>query len=161
LRRFSGGCGLRRTFAQRPDFWYKAFMSLYFAIVTSRRGIARQCSGAAAAELALLLPLLILMLFGLLQLGIGIYTYNAMLSSARNGARLVVFGNSVAATETAVRNQLPGWAAAAATINITENDAGLARVRVSIPGSAAAVVDMVPMPATIDADVTMPRVGDR
>ena len=123
--------------------------------------LRRRTEGAAAAELALLLPLLMLMLFGLVQLGFAIYTYNAMLNSARAGARLVVFGSDSAAATAAVRGQLPRWVAGAATITITENDAGLARVQIAVPGSAAALMSVVPMPASIDADVTMPRVGDR
>ncbi len=111
--------------------------------------------------MALLLPLLFLMLFGVVQLGFAIYTYNAMQNSARTGARLVVFGSASPAAVTAVRGQLPPWVASTATITVTENVGGLARVQVSVPGEAAALMRLVPMPATLDADVTMPRVGDR
>jgi Flp pilus assembly protein TadG len=123
--------------------------------------LKQQRGGAAAVEMALLLPVMMLMLFGVVQLGFAIYTYNAMLNSARAGARLVVFGTSSADAETAVRNELPGWVRPDATITITENVGGLARVQVSVPGASAALLRLVPMPTTIDADVTMPRVGDR
>jgi Flp pilus assembly protein TadG len=103
---------------------------------------------------------MILLLFGTVQLGFAIYTYNAMLNSARMGARQVVFGTSPGDASAAVRAQLPGWVAAEADITITENSGGLARVVVQVPGASAALMRLVPMPATITADVTMPRVGD-
>lgn len=111
--------------------------------------------------MALLLPMLMVMLFGVVQLGFAIYTYNAMQNGARTGARLVVFGSPADAAAVAVRNQLPRWVASEATITITENTGGLARVQVTVPGASAALMRLVPMPATLDADVTMPRVGDR
>lgn len=124
-------------------------------------GLRGNRTGAAAAEMALLLPILTVMLFGVVQLGFAIYTYNAMQNSARTGARLVVFGSPRDAAVTAVRNQLPRWVASEATINITENTGGLARVQVAVPGASAALLRLVPMPAMLNADVTMPRVGDR
>jgi Flp pilus assembly protein TadG len=136
-------------------------MSMMPSAVAHLTRLRQQRSGAAAAEMALLLPLLFLMLFGVVQLGFAIYTFNAMQNSARTGARLVVFGSAPAAAVTAVRGQLPPWVANAAVITVTENVGGLARVRVSVPGASAALMRLVPMPTTLDADVTMPRVGDR
>ncbi len=123
--------------------------------------LRRERAGAAAAEMALLLPLLFLMLFGVVQLGFGIYTYNAMQNSARTGARMVVFGSSTSAASSAARGQLPPWIRSEATITVTENVGGLARVRIQATGASAALLRFMPMPATLEADVTMPRVGDR
>lgn len=118
-------------------------------------------SGAAAAEFALIIPLLSAMLFGVLQLGFLIYTSNAMDTSARNGARLIAFGQNAAAAETYVRQNLPGWVAARATISTVENDNGVARITVTAPGSTAAILGLVPMPAQISVVGSMPRVADR
>ncbi len=118
-------------------------------------------SGAAAMELAILLPVLATMLFGLSQVGFLYFTYNSMLNSARTGAREIAFGRDEATVRTSVRNQLPAWAASSATITLTPNDGGVAHVLISIPGSSASLLNMVPMPTTIDAEVAMPRVADK
>lgn len=123
--------------------------------------VGRNRSGVAAAEFALVLPLLAMGLFGLSQVGFLYFTYNAMLNGARTGAREIVFGRSEAAVTAAVRSQLPPWAAATAAITLTPNDDGVARVRISVPGADASLLQIVPMPETIDAEVAMPRVGDR
>ncbi len=44
-------------------------------------------NGQAMVELALVLPLLVLVLMGVLDLGRGIYVYNVVSSAAREGAR--------------------------------------------------------------------------
>jgi hypothetical protein len=121
----------------------------------------RRRSGAAAAELALIIPLLSLMLFGALQYGFLIYTSNAMTTSARNGARLIAFDQNRATAEAEVRRGLPGWVAAAATISTVENDNGVARITVTVPGASAAILGLAPMPAQISVVGSMPRVADR
>lgn len=127
-----------------------------------RSGVRRgDRSGAVAAEFALILPLLTLFLMGTIQLGFLVYTYNSMLTGARNGARQIAFGTSVAQATTSVRQWLPPWAASAATVTITENDGGLARVRISVPGASASIGRLVPMPAEFVAEAAIPRVADR
>lgn len=121
----------------------------------------RRRSGAVAAEFALIVPLLALMLFGVLQFGFAIYTYSAMETAARTGARQIVFGTSVAAAQAATRAALPGWVADEAAITSIEDDGGVARMTVVVPGSSAAIVGMVPMPDSFTATVAMPRVNDR
>jgi Flp pilus assembly protein TadG len=121
----------------------------------------RQKSGAVAAEFALIVPLLSVMLFGVLQFGFAIYTYNAMETAARTGARQIVFGTNVATAESATRASLPGWVADEATVNSVEDDDGIARMTVTVPGSSAAILGLVPMPESFTASVAMPRVNDR
>ncbi|WP_156254799.1 TadE/TadG family type IV pilus assembly protein [Sandarakinorhabdus oryzae] len=127
---------------------------------TARDGQRRR-SGAAAAEFAIIVPLLAVMLFGALQYGFLIYTTNAMTTSARNGARLMAFGQDRTAAETYVRQSLPGWVNGSVTIATVENDNGVARMTLSVPGSAAAILGLVPMPAQISVTGSMPRVADR
>ena len=52
----------------------------------------RDQDGAAAVEFALLLPLLVLMLFGLIQFGIAFNTKIQATNAAREGARMAVVG---------------------------------------------------------------------
>lgn len=132
-------------------------------IISAIRKFARRGdrSGAVAAEFALIMPLLVLFLLGTIQLGFLVYTYNSMLTGARNGARQIAFGTSVAQATTAIRQWLPPWAAADATVTITENDAGLARVRITVPGGSASIARLVPMPTEFVAEAAIPRVADR
>jgi Flp pilus assembly protein TadG len=47
----------------------------------------RNQSGVAAVEMALLLPILLLLAFGLTELGRAVYQYNALTKAVRDGAR--------------------------------------------------------------------------
>jgi Flp pilus assembly protein TadG len=47
----------------------------------------RKQSGAAAIEMALLLPFLLLLAFGLTELGRAVYQYNTLAKAVRDGAR--------------------------------------------------------------------------
>lgn len=124
-------------------------------------GECRRKSGAVAAEFALIIPLLVTFLFGVLQFGFAIYTYTAMETAARTGARQMAFGTSTATAEAATRAALPGWVADEATVSSIEDDDGIARMTVTVPGSSAAIVSFVPMPANFTAAAAMPRVNDR
>jgi Flp pilus assembly protein TadG len=134
-----------------------------FALLAKRHAIPWPLgrSGAAAAEMALIIPLLSMMIFGVMQYGFMIYTSNSMTTTARNGARLIAFGQNRAAAEAHVRQNLPGWVASEATISTVENDNGVARITVSVPGSSAAIIGLLPMPAQIRVVGSMPRVADR
>lgn len=123
--------------------------------------IRKNRSGAAAVEMALLLPALLGMAFTIIELGFAGVTYSAMMSSARTGAREMTFGMNGTAARSAVRTQLPGWVRAGATINTTEDDDGMARVRISVPASQAALIPLIPFPGNLSVDITMPRVADR
>jgi Flp pilus assembly protein TadG len=60
---------------------------------TSRRG-------QALVEFALVLPLLLLLVFGIIDAGRLIYTYNTVANSARNAARVAIVNQSTTGTET-------------------------------------------------------------
>ena len=121
----------------------------------------RRRSGAVAAEFALIVPLLSTLMFGVLQFGFAIYTYNAMETAARTGARQIAFGTNTGVAEAATRAALPDWVASAATVSSIADDDGFTRLTVSVPGSSAALLGLVPMPETLTAEVAMPRVNDR
>jgi Flp pilus assembly protein TadG len=118
-------------------------------------------SGAVAAEFALIVPLLSVLLFGVLQFGFAIYSYTAMETAARTGARQIAFGTNVATAEAATRAALPNWMASDATVSSIADDDGFTRMTVTVPGSSAALMSLVPMPENLTAEVAMPRVNDR
>lgn len=123
--------------------------------------LRRDRSAAAAAEMALLLPVMIGMLFTVVELGFAGVAYNSMMSSARTGAREMTFGANAASAQSTVRSQLPGWVRSSATIVATENQAGMARVQITVPATQAALVGVIPFPGNLTVDITMPRVADR
>lgn len=55
-------------------------------------------SGASAVELALLLPILVLIIFGIFQFGLAFNNYLAITHAAREGARLASVGSFNEAT---------------------------------------------------------------
>lgn len=122
------------------------------------RGPLRGCRrGAAAAEFALVLPLLLMMMFGGLQYGSLFFAQNSLQTAARNGARALASGAvSAGDVQTAVRGDLPGWIAPGdVVVNAGPLGADQVRVRISVPAARAAVVRLVPMPETIEASVVM------
>jgi len=124
-----------------------------------RRGtaIASDRRGATAFEFALLLPLITAMLAGTLQYGVLYFTYDSMLHSARNGARAMALG-TVSTTDIAItaKASLPGWVdRGLVTVTSASVGANSVQTTISMPSSTATVMPLMPMPATIDATVTM------
>lgn len=58
--------------------------------------LARNDSGSTAAEFGLVLPLLLLMLFGIIDVGRWIWTYNQAEKAAQMGARFAIVADGVA-----------------------------------------------------------------
>ena len=61
---------------------------------------ARHDRGAAAVEFALLLPLLLLLVFGLIDFGRALYAQVTLTQAAREGARLAALGQSSVVSRT-------------------------------------------------------------
>jgi Flp pilus assembly protein TadG len=76
-----------------------AMMSKLTGHAPCRRRFANDESGGPAVEFALIVPALILMIFGIVQLGFAFYTYNEMMNGAREGARRLAVGATVAAAQ--------------------------------------------------------------
>ncbi len=68
-------------------------------------------SGASAAEFALVLPILITVLFGVIQFGSVLFVYNNMQNAAREAAREFAVGKltTEAATRAYAENYLANW----------------------------------------------------
>jgi Flp pilus assembly protein TadG len=58
--------------------------------------------GQAMVEFALVIPLIVLIVMGIFDLGRGVYAYNVVASAAREGAR---FGSLQPSSTTAIQNQ--------------------------------------------------------
>lgn len=129
----------------------------------SQSGIARLTyrsnAGAAAAEFALLLPLLLLLFFGIVQYGLMFFTYNNMSNAAREGARALAVGDvNAAGAKTLSENFLLAWSMPHATVQAdmtTQSGINYARVRITMPGSEAGLIKYAPAPAQISAQVLM------
>ncbi len=59
------------------------------------RRFRRDQRGSPAVEFALIAPVLILLVFGIVQFGFAFYTYNEMLNGAREGARRLAVGTTM------------------------------------------------------------------
>jgi Flp pilus assembly protein TadG len=69
--------------------------------VTSTRRVQR---GQSLTEFALVLPLVVLMAFGIFDLGRGVYAYNTVANAARTGARIAAV-NQIADSSDCVNNR--------------------------------------------------------
>jgi Flp pilus assembly protein TadG len=78
-----------------------------------RRG--RSTSGQTLVEFAIVLPIVVLVLLGLVDLGRAVYSYNTLAQSARQASRLAIVNQNV----TNVRNEA---IAAAPTLGLTSTD---------------------------------------
>jgi Flp pilus assembly protein TadG len=79
-----------------------------------RRQMLRE-RGAAAVELALVLPLLLLMVGGIVDFGRFFYTQNIVVNAAREGARSRALGYTIADSTTRVTQSLTGMQGTAST----------------------------------------------
>ena len=70
------------------------------------RRIARDERGSPAVEFALTAPILMLLVFGIVQFGFAFYTYNEMLNGAREGARRLAVGATMEAAEERARSAM-------------------------------------------------------
>ena len=82
-------------------------------IARLRRAFAKNDAGAAAVELAFALPILITLLFGIIQFGFIFFVWNDMMNAAREGARRLAVDSTIteAQAQTIVENWLVDWPA--------------------------------------------------
>lgn len=134
------------------------------SIVTRAVAGVRSCRrGAAATELALILPLLTTMILAVFEYGAVIYSYSAMQFGANRVARTVAVNRmSNAQAQTAVRNYLPGWVRDDVTVAVsqtapTDANTNLVRVQLSVPAQQATPLAILTrmMPWQLTANVAM------
>ncbi|MBC6981557.1 TadE/TadG family type IV pilus assembly protein [Caulobacter sp. 17J80-11] len=121
--------------------------------------IGRDERGAALVEFSLVAPILLSLTFGVIQYGLLLYTYNNMLNAARETARSVAIGSvKAAAAPDFAKTMLVTWPApwtVTADDKVKINGDDHVRLTISTPSSKAAIINLVPMPATLTAQVTM------
>jgi Flp pilus assembly protein TadG len=87
--------------------------------------MSRQQCGSATVEMALVLPLLLLLMFGIAEFGIALYRQEVLTNASREGARAGIVLSTPPVTtaqiQSVVTNYLTnaGWNAALATVTAT------------------------------------------
>ena len=115
-------------------------------------------SGAVLVEFALILPLLLLLLFGSITWSYSMSLNDAMFDAARQGARALSVGSATEAqAQGAALAVLVDWPV---TFTATAEDTGSTgtedvRVVVSTDNPMATLFAFVPLPATVRAEVVM------
>jgi hypothetical protein len=105
------------------------------------RSSIRNEAGAAAVELAFVLPFALLLLMGIIQFGALLFLQNTMVNVANDVARRVSVGDlTTTAGEVLAEERLSGWNATF-TVNVTEPTADDIQVAISVPLADAAIVD--------------------
>lgn len=101
----------------------------------------RNDAGAAAVELAFVLPVALLLLMGIIQFGALFFLQNTMVNVANDVARRVSVGDlSTTAGAALAEERLSGWNATF-TVNVTEPTSNDILVAISVPLADAAIVD--------------------
>lgn len=123
---------------------------------------ARQ-SGAAAVEFALVSTLFFMILFGAIEMGRLLWTWNAAAEATRLGARMAVVCNvNEANIVTRMRERLPALQASNVSLEYVPNgcsDANCQYVRVSLAGyTHQAIIPFAPLSIDIPPfQTTLPR----
>jgi Flp pilus assembly protein TadG len=119
---------------------------------------ARGRSGAAAVEFAIVLPIFLLLLFGIIQFGSVLFLHNNMVNAARETARrMSVAELDAAGAEAYAANYLAGWNL---TFTVTAADPGTGStdvsVQISVPAADAALINFpIAWPGNLVAEATM------
>lgn len=114
-----------------------------------RRAARHGESGQALAEIAIALPLLLLMLIGIWEFARAYQIQQVVVNAAREGARIVVLpetsGGTVDSATNAINHYLAGGAVSGASINITGTEATgqPMTVQVSVPYSFNLIGPMI------------------
>jgi Flp pilus assembly protein TadG len=80
--------------------------------------IRRRNNGTALVEMALVLPLLLLLVFGMIDFGLVIKDKMALIQAAREGARVAAIGETTASIKSTVVASSPALAISAANITL-------------------------------------------
>ncbi len=119
-------------------------------------------SGAAAVEFAIVLPIFLVMLFGIIQFGAVLFLHNNMVNAARETARRMSVAELTAAQAPAfAQTYLAGWNVAF-NVLATEPAPGTINgdvfVQITAPASDAALINFpLPWSGNLVAEVTMRR----
>lgn len=113
------------------------------------RSWAKDEGGATAVEFALLTPVLLAIVMGIMEFGMILYTYNMGGMATRDVARQIATNRLAAAgASAAVKAELPGWVQSAATVTVTQTTPSTPAtnqitVNLSFPATAAAATSFM------------------
>ena len=105
--------------------------------------------GAVAVEGAIILPVLVLLVVGIMECGILLFTFMTLQSATREVTRAAsVNFTTVANVPAEVRSRLPSWSRSSAKITVAQSAAGSASTNVitvtaTIPSSAATPIHLL------------------
>lgn len=85
-------------------------------------GQLRKQKGQALVEFAIILPVLLLLVMGIIQFGLMFNSYISVCSASREGARVGVVGSTDAQIESAIRTDFPSINTSDLTIAVTTPD---------------------------------------
>lgn len=138
-----------------------------WAVLTSITGRAKSLQrcrkGAAATELALILPLLTTMILAVFEYGTVIYSYSMMQFGANRVARTIAVNRmTTAQAQVDVRAYFPGWVRNDVTVSVTQSNVAnvntnLVQVQLSVPADQATPLAILTrlVPWQLSASVTM------
>lgn len=116
-------------------------------------------SGAAAVEFAIVLPIFLAMLFGIIQFGAVTFVHNNMINAARETARRIAVGELTTNAEATnfAQGYLADWSLAfTITPVIPAVPNGDVVVTITTPAADAALIGFpIPWSGNIQAEVTM------
>jgi Flp pilus assembly protein TadG len=92
------------------------------------RGVAADCSGMAAVEMAIVLPVLLAFLFGFIEVGQALWTQAALQSAVEAAARCAAIDTGTCGTPAAVQTyasaHAPGLTVAASSFTVAKPSCG-------------------------------------
>lgn len=122
------------------------------------RAIAGDTRGAAMAEFAVVVAILLSLVFGVFQYGTLFFVWNNMFDAAREGARSLAVGEwNETEAEAGATAMLVDWPSGYTVVAQDTATTGTNQVRVviTVAGSEAAIVNLLPTPAELRAEVVM------
>ena len=129
------------------------------------RGGLRDCRlgdrGGAAVEFALVAPILLALVFGIIQFGMVMFVQNNMMNAAREAARQHAVGAvTLAGAQTVAQNYLANWGMTF-TVTATNPTATEVSVLITVPIKQASMIDVLGLfgSGNLEAKVVMRKEG--
>lgn len=118
-----------------------------FRIANLLGRLGKSGRGAIIAEFALVMPIVAGLLLGMIEYSFVLFTYGSLQAAVRDVSRQVAV-NSIGAGDAgaAVRNRLPPWARAGATVSVTASTPGNPATNVYTVEAEVPMASATPVP---------------